>query len=85
MNNYIPLEVLDAATKALIEESLKIKGTVKSAKDEFEICYETIQLKEAHSGIPTLYKIVLRYPRGPVETRSLWGVWTAKGQRLQLQ
>lgn len=83
MNEYIPLNVLDAATKELINEATKLKKGIDIS--ESSIRYEGIQLKETHSGIPMLYKIALRYPKGPVDAGTLWGVWTEKGQRIQIQ
>ena len=84
MNDYIPLEVLENATKELIADAAKLRGPKDPILANVEALCETVHLKDPHSGIPTLYKIVIRYPHGPVEKRSVWGVWTEKGQRLQL-
>jgi len=83
MQDYIPFRLVESAACELIAEASKVfKESIDH--DQVEILQETIHLKDPHSGIPTLYKIVIRYPHGPVEKRSMWGVWTATGQRIQL-
>ncbi len=84
MQDYIPFRLIDSAACELIAESSKYwKESIDH--DQVEILQETIHLKEPHSLIPTLYKIVIRYPNGNGEKRSMFGVWTATGQRIQLQ
>ena len=84
MQDYIPFKLIDSATTELIAEASKaFKESIDH--DQVEILQETIHLKDPNSSIPTLYKIVIRYPHGPVEKRCMWGAWTATGQRIQLQ
>jgi hypothetical protein len=84
MQDYIPLEVLETATKELASDVAKEKPPKGEPLQLVDVLYETLHLKDPHCAIPTFYKIVLRYSYGPVEKRSAWGVWTGKGQRLQM-
>jgi hypothetical protein len=84
MQDYIPVQIANDATSQLIAEASKISKTTIDHKD-VKVLMETLHLKDPHVAIPTLYKIVIRYPYGPVESRSQWGVWTETGQRIQLQ
>lgn len=83
MKDYIPFPLIEKAAFELIAEASKLfKENIDY--DAVEILPEVIELKEPNSGIPTFYKIVIRYPHGSVEKRHMFGVWTAKGQRIEL-
>jgi hypothetical protein len=73
----IPFKVLQSAVEALVGDATKTKKNV----EDFYVSYESVSLVEAHSHIPTLYKIKLVLKDN---SYTFFGVWTEKGQRLEI-
>ena len=73
----IPYFVLEKAIK-----DLKARASEKVDTEHFSVLYEELPLKDAHSQIPTLYKIKLM--PDSIENITYFGVWTATGQKINL-
>lgn len=73
----IPYDVLQTAIEALKTQATQAKQKL----GKFSISYEIMNLTEAHSLMPTLYKIKLITED---LSYTFYGVWTCKGQRIEV-
>lgn len=73
----IPYDVLQTAIEALKAQATE--GKKKLGK--FSVSYEAMPLKEENSMIPTLYNIRLKTED---LSYTFYGVWTSKGQRIEV-
>ena len=84
MNEYIPLNVLAEAILILKQEA-KVYAKNKFDMDSLMVDFSILELKHQHSGLPTLYKILLRHREEITGDHYVaFGIWTETGQRLEI-